>query len=231
MTDTGATVLAPRDFFDLTDVEETALFDGCRYVWQALTRLADYLAARARRDLRGQIASTATIEGEVLVAPGAIIEPSARVLGPAIIGPGCRVGHAALLRGGVVMGAGATVGHATEVKESILLPDAHAPHFNYVGNSIIGRGANLGAGAICSNFKLTKTPVVVRIGDAEYDTGLLKFGAVVGDGSQVGCNTVLNPGTLLGKNVLTYPGTSLRGYFRDNAIVKLSQEVATAQRR
>jgi bifunctional N-acetylglucosamine-1-phosphate-uridyltransferase/glucosamine-1-phosphate-acetyltransferase GlmU-like protein len=129
------------------------------------------------------------------------------------------------------MAAGAAVGHATEVKESILLPDAHAPHFNYVGNSIIGLGANLGAGAICSNFKLTKTPVVVRLGDAEYDTGLLKFGAVVGDGSQVGCNAVLNPGTLLGRNVLTYPGISLRGYFGDNAIVKLSQQVTATPRR
>ena len=224
-------MLSPGDFFDLAGLEGAELFAGCEYVWDALKRLPDYLAQRARRDLRGEAAASATVEGEVLLAPGAVIEPSAMVLGPAIIGPGCRVGHAAKLRGGVVMCPGSAVGHATEVKASILLPRAHAPHFNYVGDSILGRGSNLGAGAICSNFKLTKTKVTITIEGTRYDTGLLKLGAIVGDGCQIGCNTVLNPGTLLGKNVLTYPCTSVRGYVPPGAIVKLSQNFALAERR
>jgi NDP-sugar pyrophosphorylase family protein len=224
-------MLSPDDFFDLSEFEAAELFAGCEYVWQALKRLPEFLAQQARRDLRGEVAATAQVEGAVALAPTAIIEASAMVVGPAIIGPGCRVGHAAKLRAGVVMGAGSAVGHATEVKASILLPGASAPHFNYVGDSILGRNSNLGAGAICSNFKLTKTAVVITIGDRQYDTGLLKFGAVVGDGSQIGCNTVLNPGTLLGKHVLTYPCTSLRGYYPAGTIVKLSQEIATSERR
>ena len=223
-------MLSPQDFFDLADLAEGELFAGCEYVWEALKRLPGYLAERARRDLRGAVASTAAVEGAVMLAADAVIEPGAWVLGPAIIGPGCRVGHGALLRGGVLMGAGSAVGHATEVKASILLPQAHAPHLNYVGDSILGRATNLGAGAICSNFKLTKTAVVVTVGADEYDTGMLKLGAIVGDGSQVGCNALLNPGTLLGKNVLTYPCASLRGYFPDNTIVKLSQSVTPAER-
>jgi NDP-sugar pyrophosphorylase family protein len=224
-------LLSPSTFFDLSSFDGAELFEGVEYVWDALKRLQDYLARHARRDLRGSVASTAAVEGDVMLAQGAAIEPSAMVLGPAIIGPGCRVGHGALLRGGVVMGAGSAVGHAVEVKASILLPDAHAPHFNYVGDSILGGGCNLGAGAICSNFKLTKTPVTVTVAGTDYDTGLLKLGAIVGDGSQVGCNTVLNPGTLLGRNVLTYAGVSLRGYVPADSIVKLSQDITVVERR
>jgi NDP-sugar pyrophosphorylase family protein len=223
-------MLAVDDFFALEGFEHDELFAGCDHVWQALERLPAYLADRARSDLRGEVAAAATVEGDVLMAADAVIEPGARVLGPAIIGAGCRVGHGALLRGGVVMGAGAAVGHATEVKASILLPEAHASHLNYVGDSILGYRVNLGAGAICSNFKLTKTGVVVRVGKDEYDTGLLKLGAIIGDDSQIGCNSVLNPGTLLGKNVLTYPGVSLRGYFPADSVVKLSQDVSRAER-
>lgn len=224
-------MLAPDDFFDLAGFEHADLFAGCEYVWNALKRLEEYLAGHARRDLRGDIADTAQVEGMVLVAPGAVIEPAARVQGPAIIGPGCRVRHGALLRGNVVMGEGAVVGHATEVKASVLLPRAHAPHLNYVGDSILGCDVNLGAGAICSNMKVTRTDVIIAVGGDEYDTGLRKLGAVIGDACQIGCNTVLNPGTLLGKGVLTYPCTSLRGYFPPDTVVKLSQDVTMAQRR
>jgi NDP-sugar pyrophosphorylase family protein len=224
-------MLSPGDFFDLSTFEHAELFSDCEYVWDALKRLTAYLEQQARRDLRGDIAESATVEGAVMLAPGATIEPGARVLGPAIIGPGCRVGHGALLRGYVIMGEGAAIGHATEVKASILLPDAHAAHLNYVGDSILGCGCNLGAGAICSNFKVTKTPVAVIAGGRRWDTGLLKFGAAVGDGAQVGCNTVLNPGTLLGKNVLCYPCASLRGYVAPNTVVKSSRRVTVVERR
>ena len=231
MNNPGQPVFSPTDFFGLGGFEHAELFSDCEYVWDALKRLPGYLEQRARQDLRGDVAETATVEGAVILAAGAVIEPGARVLGPAIIGPGCRIGHGALLRGYVIMGEGAAIGHATEVKASILLPDAHASHFNYVGDSILGRGCNLGAGAVCSNFKITKTPVVVTAEGRRWDTGLLKFGAVVGDGSQVGCNTVLNPGTLLGKNVLCYPCVSLRGYVAPNTIVKSARAVTLVEQR
>lgn len=217
-------MFSPDDLFDLSGFEHTELFAGCDYAWEALKRLPDYLADHARREVHGEVADTAVVEGAVMLAPGAVIEPGARVIGPAIIGPGCRVAHGALLRGGVVMGAGAAVGHATEVKASILLPGCYAPHFNYVGDSILGRDSNLGAGAICSNFKLTQTQVVIAVDGRDYETGLAKLGALVGDGSRVGCNAVLNPGTVLGRNVFVYPCTSLRGYVPPSTIVKGSGE-------
>jgi NDP-sugar pyrophosphorylase family protein len=223
-------MLAASDFFDLTECEHEGLFAGCHYVWEPLQRLADYLAAHARRDLAGQVAASAVVEGDVLLAPDAVIEPGALVLGPAVIGAGCRVGHGALVRSGVVMSAGAAIGHGSEVKASILLPQAHASHLNYVGDSILGSRVNLGAGAICSNLKITRTGVVITVGSDEYDTGMPKLGAIVGDDSQIGCNSVLNPGTLLGKHVLTYPCTSLRGYVAADTIVKLSQDVIRAER-
>ena len=223
-------MLGAADFFDLTGFEHAELFSGCQYVWQAFQRLADYLAGRTRRDLAGEVAAAATVDGDVLLARGAVIEAGAMVQGPAVIEAGCRVGHGALLRGGVILGAGAVVGHASEVKASVLLPGAQAPHFNYVGDSMLGRGVNLGAGAICSNLKLSGTPVVVNVGGDDYDTGLRKLGAIIGDGAQIGCNCVLNPGTLLGKNVLTYPGVSLRGYVPPDTIVKLSQGLSRTDR-
>jgi NDP-sugar pyrophosphorylase family protein len=224
-------MLAADDFFDRRGFDHAELFAGCERVWEVLQRLPEYLAAHARRELGGEVAPGAVVEGEVWLAPDAVIEPGARVVGPAIIGRGCRVGHGTLLRDGVIMGAGAAVGHGTEVKASILLPDARASHLNYVGDSILGRGVNLGAGAVCSNFKVTRTAIVLTVAGAHYDTGLTKLGAIVGDGSQIGCNSVLNPGTLLGKNVLTYPCTSLRGFFPAGTIVKLSQRLGRTERR
>jgi NDP-sugar pyrophosphorylase family protein len=173
-------------------------------------------------------------ERAIHIARGACIEPGAYVLGPAYIGEGAVVRHGAFVRENVIMLPGSVLGHASEAKRSLFLPGAHAPHFNYIGDSILGHRTNLGAGTKLSNLTLVsekdpatgKRPAVMLTIDGEtYDTGLAKFGAILGDGVQTGCNVVLNPGCLLGRGSLVYANTSLhKGYYPANSIIKLRQE-------
>ena len=223
-------MLSATDFFDLTDFRHRELFDDTEFVWDALKRLPAYLEAALKPAVRGAVSPGVYVADDVFIGRGTVVEPGAVIHGPTIIGENCQIRAGAYLRGNIVVGDGAIIGHATEVKTAILLDRAGAPHFNYVGDSILGSGCNLGAGSICSNYKLTGEEVVVRIGDREYRTGLTKFGAVVGDGAQVGCNAVLNPGTLLGKNSLAYPLTSLRGYYPPESVIKLTQTLGVAPR-
>ncbi len=153
------------------------------------------------------------------------------IKGPTIIGENCEIRQACYIRGNVILGNEAVAGHCTELKGVVMLNKAKAPHFNYVGDSILGYDVNLGAGTICSNLKVTWEKVAVKVNGREYQTGMLKLGAIVGDNAETGCNTVLNPGTLLGKRSLTYPCSSLRGYYPPDSIVKIRQETEIAERR
>ena len=148
------------------------------------------------------------------------LEPGAYVQGPAIIEDGATLRQGCYLRGNVIVGADAVVGHCSELKNAVLLPTAAAPHFNYVGDSVLGRGVNLGAGTACSNYQLSTASVRVHINGRQYATGLAKFGAVVGDKTQTGCHVVLNPGTLIGRGCWLYPGVSAAGYFSDKTVVR-----------
>jgi len=224
-------MVKPADFFQLANFAHAALFDGARFVWEALERLPDYLARHMAAGIDGQVMPGATIEGDVYVGEGTVVQPGAMIVGPALIGKGCQVRHGAFIRGHVILGDGAIVGHASEVKTAVLLDDAAAPHFNYVGDSILGRAVNLGAGSICSNFKMTHDAVVVRAGDQTYETGMRKLGAIVGDGAEIGCNAVLNPGTLIGPRSLVYPACSVRGWHAAGSVIKLRQQTEEAQRR
>ena len=206
-------MLGPEDFFDLGGFAHRDLFAGVRYVWEALARLEGYCARVTESRLEGTVEPGACLDGPVWIGEGTVVEAGAKIIGPAIIGAGCQVRQGAYLRGLVVVGDEAIVGHASEVKGAILLDGACAPHFNYVGDSILGPGSNLGAGTICSNVRLDRAPVSVWAGGREYRTGLAKLGAVVGQGVQTGCHCVLNPGTLLGRGVVVLPGASLTGYF------------------
>jgi UDP-N-acetylglucosamine diphosphorylase / glucose-1-phosphate thymidylyltransferase / UDP-N-acetylgalactosamine diphosphorylase / glucosamine-1-phosphate N-acetyltransferase / galactosamine-1-phosphate N-acetyltransferase len=212
-----------EDFLDLRDFEHSALFDGTEYVWDALKQLEAYVCDHVRAEVRCEVPATTVIQGDVFIGEGALIEPGGFIMGPTIIGKRCHIRQGAYIRGNVIVGDGAIVGHCTEVKRSILLPEAGAPHFNYVGDSILGRNCNLGAGSILSNFKLTGEEITIEVEGRTWRTGLQKFGGVVGDGTQVGCNAVLNPGTLLGPHSLVYPGVSLRGYLPTGTVVKLRQ--------
>ncbi|TVR98605.1 MAG: glucose-1-phosphate thymidylyltransferase [Trueperaceae bacterium] len=208
---------------DLTDV--TALPSAWRSLgdvaqpWDALAWLDDLLAGLEPL-LEGSVHPTAVVEGPVRLEAGARIGPHAYVSGPAWLGPGASIGHGARVRGGVVMGAGATIGHASEVKRAVLLEGAKAPHFNYVGDSLLARRVNLGAGVKCANLKAIGRGV--RVGETQ--TGLRKLGAMLGDDVSIGCNAVLAPGTLIGVGSVVYANASVRGVIAPRTLVKVSFE-------
>lgn len=237
-------MLAPKDFFDLSDPVTAGFFDGCDYVWQALLGLAAQIEklTAGKQTILGQVMAGAYLSDRpIYIAQTARIEPGAYVHGPAYIGEGVVVRHGAFVRENVVMLAGSILGHASEAKNSLFLPAAHAPHFNYVGDSILGQHVNLGAGTKLSNLTLVsakdpetgKRPTLeLIIEDKRYDTGLAKLGAILGDNTQTGCNAVLNPGCLVGKDSLVYANLSLRkGYYPANSIMKLRQQTNITQRR
>jgi NDP-sugar pyrophosphorylase family protein len=180
-------------------------------------------------------------ERPIYIGEGARIEPGAYVHGPAYIAAGAVVRHGAFVRENVIMLGGSILGHASEAKNSLFLRGAHAPHFAYVGDSVLGQRVNLGAGTKLSNMPMNseKDPVTgkrptikIHVDGREYDTGLTKLGAIIGDDSQTGCNSVLNPGCLVGRRCLIYANLSLRkGYYPDNTIVKLRQTTQQVARR
>ncbi|MBR2477154.1 MAG: UDP-N-acetylglucosamine pyrophosphorylase [Clostridia bacterium] len=159
----------------------------------------------------------------VLVGEDVKIHPSAVIEGPAIIGPGTEIRPGAYIRGSVITGKNCVIGNSTELKNCILLDNVQVPHYNYVGDSVLGNKAHMGAGSICSNLKSGGGNVVIH-GDEEYPTGLRKVGAFLGDGADVGCGCVLNPGTVVGKGTSVYPLTSLRGVYPPECIVKTCAE-------
>ena len=214
------------ELFDLSTLppELAPLFAPDR-PWEVLARL-DGFGRELKGGLAGRVHPTAILEGEVFVAEGARVGPYALVEGPAWIGPGANVGHGAYLRGPVVLMAGALVGHSSEVKRSLLLPGARAPHFNYVGDSVIGAGANLGAGVKVANFKTFGDGIRMD----GVDTGLRKLGAFVGDRVAIGCNAVLSPGSIIGPGTIVYNGALVRGTVPPNAILKSRLEHELASR-
>ncbi len=235
----------PTDFFDLTRFQHRDLWRRGDRVWDALKRLHAYLEALVppgTLDIQGEISQGATLHGTgIRIGPGTVVEDGAYIAGPAVIGGDCRIRHGAYMRGGVVAGDGCVIGHATEVKGAILLNGSKAPHFAYVGDSILGQEANLGAGTKLSNLTLVsarspetgRRPTLrIRIDDRTYDTGLTKLGAILGDDVQTGCNCVTHPGCLVGPRTLIYANVALRkGYTPADSLVKLNQATTVAPRR
>ncbi len=171
------------------------------------------------------------LEGRVWLHPSVKLPPSATIIGPAYIGAKTEIRPGAFIRGNVIVGEGCVLGNSSEFKNCLLLDGVQAPHFNYVGDSILGNGAHLGAGVICSNLRLDRGEVTVRLADRTVKTGLKKFGAVLGDKAEVGCNAVLNPGTLLGPRALVMPCTAFGGYLPAGTIARNQQTVMTRPRR
>lgn len=213
----------PDAYFELGSYAHRSLFDGVAYVWEALERIDDYLAANLKPGIHGRVHEGAWVGPDVYIGPETVVEPGAWIQGPTIIGGGATVRHGAYVRGRCVVGDGCVIGHATELKRVIMLDESQAPHFNYVGDSILGRGVNLGAGTKISNLKNDGSEVVVRSGDTSIPTGMRKFGAVLGDNVHTGCNCVTSPGTLLGPNCAVYANAVLRGVYPAGTIVKLRQ--------
>ncbi|MCA9936156.1 MAG: glucose-1-phosphate thymidylyltransferase [Ardenticatenaceae bacterium] len=229
-------MLQPNDFFNLSDPDIGVFFADCEFVWQVLSRLGEQVLrlTDGKQTILGEVHPGAYLsERPIYISAGARIEPGAYVHGPAYIGPGAVVRHGAFVRENVIMLAGSILGHASETKNSLFLPNAAAPHFNYVGDSVLGHHVNLGAGTKLSNLGILsekdeqtgKRPSIkLTIDGQEYDTGLAKLGAILGDYVQTGCNAVLNPGCLVGPDTLIYANLSLRkGYHPGRSIIKLRQ--------
>ena len=221
----SALSFAPVDYLDLAQTDHAALFQGVTQAWEVLPRLKDYLARELKPENRGRVMSGAVIGERVFIGEGTVIEPGAYIKGPAWIGVGCEIRHGAYLRENVIVGAGSVIGNSSEIKNSLLFARCQVPHFNYVGDSILGARVHLAAGVIVSNLKLDGTTIEVRAGSEVVSTGLRKFGALIGDEAEVGCQAVLNPGSVLGRRALIYPGVSWRGVLKAGFIAKSGEHV------
>jgi NDP-sugar pyrophosphorylase family protein len=221
------------DLFDLAQTEHGALLTDCEYPWDPLKRLVDYLSKHVQPIQKHRVIGRAYIGEQVSLGEGTIVEDGAMILGPAIIGKNCRIRHNAYIRENVVIGDNCLIGNACEVKHAILFNGAQVPHFNYVGDSILGHKVHLGAGAILSNIKLAPEEIWLEMDGRCIDTGLRKLGALVGDHAQIGCNAVINPGAIIGRSAQIQPNVSWRGILPDNMIVKhrAAQEVVVLRPR
>lgn len=205
---------------DLLDLEKTIaadIFEGKTYPWEILGELKDFIVKLGEtlpEDEYDRIAD------DVWIAKDAKVFPSAYITGPCIVDHGAEIRHCAFIRGSAIIGKNAVVGNSVEVKNSLLFDGVQTPHYNYVGDSVLGYKSHMGAGSITSNVKSDKSLVVVKFGDEMVETQRKKFGAVLGDFVEVGCNSVLNPGTVLGRHSSVYPTSSVRGVVPENAIFK-----------
>ncbi len=224
----------PREFLTLDGFAHADLFDAEAPVWSCLgVRLTAYLDARSDWRIEADLHPGVHLLGSrIAIAAGCEIEPGAVIVGPAVLDEGVTIRTGAYVRQNVVLGAGSLVGAHSEVKGSILLPGAKAPHQAYVGDSVLGRNVNLGAGTICSNVKNVGREVSFPAGGEVVHTGLRKFGAVLGDGCKTGCNTVLNPGVLMGPGSITYTNASIRGgFYPAGTLIKVRQTQQITQLR
>jgi NDP-sugar pyrophosphorylase family protein len=221
----------PADLFDLGQTEHAAIFDGCEFAWDALKKIKAYVEANAKPSLKNKCEGVAFIGENVFIGEGTVVEDGAMIKGPAIIGRNCQIRHNAYLREHVIIGDNCVVGNSTELKNALLFNNAVAPHFNYIGDSILGHKAHLGAGVVLSNFKSLPGNITLLLEGKQFDTGLRKFGALIGDGSEVGCNAVLNPGSIIGRGSVIYPGVNWRGILPANMIAKNKSAVEVVVRR
>ena len=211
-----------KEMYTLDETIAKDIFDGVEYPWEVLPKISNFIMklgatlSEEEYEKRGD---------NVWVARSAKVAPTAFIGGPAIIGKDAEVRHCAFIRANAIVGEGAVVGNSTELKNVILFNKVQVPHYNYVGDSILGFKAHMGAGSITSNVKSDKKLVVVKTPEENIETGMKKFGAMLGDNVEVGCGTVLNPGSVVGKNTNIYPLSMVRGYVPSNSIYKKQGEV------
>jgi len=212
--------------FDLRETIAAQLFEGLTNPWEVLPKIHDFILQL------GETLSADLYEkrgDNIWIARNAVVAPTASLNGPLIIDQEAEVRHCAYIRGNAIVGKGAVVGNSTELKNVILFNKVQVPHYNYVGDSILGYRAHLGAGSITSNVKSDKTLVAVKRGEISIDTGLKKMGAIIGDGVEVGCNSVLNPGTVIGRNSNIYPISRVRGIVPENCVYKDAEHIVAKE--
>ena len=211
-----------KNLYNLEETITKSLLEGLTYPWEALPKISEFI-----------LAIGTTLDPEIYelkceniwIAKSAKVMPSAYIKGPAIIGENAEVRHCAFIIGNAIIGNNAVVGNSTELKNVILFNNVQVPHYNYVGDSILGYKAHMGAGSITSNVKSDKKLVIVKNGTETIETGLKKFGAMIGDNVEVGCGSVLNPGSVIGRNTNVYPLSSVRGVVPANNIYKNQNEI------
>lgn len=211
-----------ENLYNLDETIAKDIFKGCEYPWEVLPKIKDFiieLGKSLNQDEYDKVGENAWIAKSAKVAPTAFIN------GPVIIGKNAEVRHCAFIRGNAIVGENAVVGNSTELKNVILFNNVQVPHYNYVGDSILGFKSHMGAGSITSNVKSDKKLVIVKNGEEKIETGLKKFGAMVGDNVEVGCGSILNPGSVIGRNTNIYPLSSVRGVIKENSIYKKQGEV------
>lgn len=209
-----------RDLFGNVPEYLEVLFKDSKYPWEILLSITEYTKALISEGISGY----SLYAPGVLVGENVKISPTATIEAPTIIGSGTEVRPGAFIRGSVIIGENCVIGNSSEYKNCILMDNVQTPHYNYVGDSILGYRAHMGAGSILSNFKAGGTNITVH-GDCDYETGLRKFGAMLGDYADIGCGAVLNPGTVIGKGTNVYPLTSVRGVIPENSIVKAMDNI------
>ncbi len=238
-----------EDFFDLSAFPHREIFKDVETVWEVLPLIGDYIKKHIKPNVSGirngadlikekkvlengavVHAGALLMDDEIELGAGVIVEPGAMITGPVIIGENTEVRQGAYIRGKLITGPGCVVGHTTEMKNAIMTGASKAGHFAYIGDSVIGK-VNLGAGTKLANFKLTEDVINVRAGGEKISTGLRKFGAILGDGVSVGCNSVMMPGTIMGKNCLIYPNTTVIGVYGANTIIKQKDTSETEVRK
>ena len=195
------------------------LFDDTTYPWEIIPKISSYINMLIDNK-NTMLKDYKMISDGVFVGDNVTISPLSTIIPPAIIGSGTEIRPGAYLRGNVIIGEKCVIGNSTEVKNSVLLNHADAPHYNYIGDSILGSHSHMGAGAICSNLKSDKSNIVVKSPKDNYETNLRKMGAILGDNVEVGCGSVLNPGTIICANTTIYPLTNVRGVVGENSIMK-----------
>jgi len=214
--------LMVKELYNLEETIAAAIFDGVTYPWEVLPKISKFILELGavlpedEYEKRGE---------DIWVAKSAKVAPSAYINGPVIIGKEAEIRHCAFIRGNAIVGEGAVVGNSTELKNVILFNKVQVPHYNYVGDSILGYKAHMGAGSITSNVKSDKTLTAVKTPEGVIETGLKKFGAMLGDDVEVGCGTVLNPGSIVGRETNIYPLSMVRGYVAAGSIYKRQGEI------
>lgn len=219
------------DYLDLSRTHHAHLFRDKEPVWTALSRIEAYLDFRLQSVQHAQSVSWAYIGENVFIDEGATIEPNAVIKGPAWIGKNCQIRAGCYIRENVIVGDGVVLGNSCEFKNCIVFDACEVPHFNYVGDSILGYKAHLGAGVILSNVRLDRAEISLQHGEKTIATGLRKFGAIVGDHAEIGCNSVINPGSLIGRKCIIYPLTNFGGVLPASTILKTRQQQTLAERK
>ena len=217
-----------KNLFNMEETIAKDIFEDCDYPWEVLPKIEAFILELGKTLSEDEYDC---IDGNIWIAKSATIAPTASITGPCIIGKNTEVRQCAFIRGKALVGEGCVVGNSTELKNVVLFNNVQVPHYNYVGDAVLGYKSHMGAGSITSNVKSDKTLVVVKSAEENIETGLKKFGAMLGDCVEVGCNSVLNPGTVIGRHTNVYPLSRVRGFIPENSIFKDQEHIVLKEDR